>query len=387
MAADYKCAMRKILMALGSPRWLAFLLPWFMLLLIVGTIAQRYIGLIDAQNLFFSSWIVWIGPVPMLGGITTLMLITLSLLVKLLWFSPWVKEKAGTILAHIAILMLMLGGGITYLVNQEGYVTLLEGETAQTMQDYYLRELQITQQGKPVAIWQEAALKEGAILTHPSLPFTLKVEEFCSNCATFVQENPTQKRGIAKKLLLQDAPATKEKEGNKAGVAFTVDGLGYIAYELLPSQAPVIKGYKIEMARKSLPLPFSITLLDFEKIRYPSSDQAKEYQSLVEIRSPEEGVELQPSKARRTAGGSKTVGACPHNMKCWQQTIAMNEPLRYRGYAIYQSSFLRMGDQEASVLAVVKNDGWWLPYLSTFLLALGLIWQCLLHQKKREETR
>lgn len=342
----------------GSPRWLAYLLPWFMLLLMIGTVAQRYIGIVEAQRLFFSSWIFWLGPIPTLGGIATLALISLNLTVKLLFLSAWEKCHAGTIIAHAAVLMLLLGGGITFLVSQEGYVSLLEGEQTSQMQDYYQRELSVTQNGKPVAAWNEEALKEGATLSHPNLPFSFKIDEFCSNCGTFVQEKPKGKVGIARKLLLQDAPPAKEKEENKAGIAFTVKNKGYIAYELLPSQSPVIDGYRFEVARRAIPLPFTVRLLDFEKIHYPGSDQAKEYQSLVEIKTKD---------------------------KTWQQTIAMNEPLRYDGYALYQSSFLRVGEQEASVLSVVKNDGWLLPYISTFLLAVGLIWQSLLEKKKREQ--
>jgi len=41
-------------------------------LVIVGTIAQKYIGLYQSQVRFFSSFILWAGPVPLPGGYPTL---------------------------------------------------------------------------------------------------------------------------------------------------------------------------------------------------------------------------------------------------------------------------------------------------------------------------
>lgn len=49
----------------------------------------------------------------------------------------------------------------------------------------------------------------------------------------------------------------------------------------------------------------------------------------------------------------------------------MNQPLRYAGKTFYQASFGK-GDT-LSVLQVVKNPGWLLPYISCVLVALGLI--------------
>lgn len=351
------CTVRQFLSHLASPRWLAWLLPWFMLLLLLGTLAQRYIGLAEAERLFFASWILWLGPLPLPGGILTLGALTLSLLARLLLYSPWSRASTGIILAHLGVLLLLLGGALTALFNQEGYIALLEGKSAKQMEDYYAREFVIEKEGKVLARWPEEALQEGTTLTAPTLPFKLKINEFCSNCASYKQEDPTGKKGLARKLFLDDAQPAKEKEENKAGIMFTLSGAGkadglYLAYELLASRpAQWEGGYRAVIRRQTHPLPFAIHLLEFEKLRYPGSNQAKEYRSLVEI-SDEFGKQ--------------------------QATIAMNEPLRYRGYAIYQSSFLQMGTEQASVLSVVKNDAWLAPYFATFVLALGLIlhgWQ------------
>jgi hypothetical protein len=48
----------------------------------------------------------------------------------------------------------------------------------------------------------------------------------------------------------------------------------------------------------------------------------------------------------------------------------MNQPLRYDGKAFYQASF---GKQDTlTILQVVQNPGWLIPYISTVLVTLGL---------------
>jgi hypothetical protein len=49
----------------------------------------------------------------------------------------------------------------------------------------------------------------------------------------------------------------------------------------------------------------------------------------------------------------------------------MNQPLRYDGKAFYQSSFGK--NDTLSILQVVENPGWLLPYLSTVLVTVGLL--------------
>ncbi len=51
--------------------------------------------------------------------------------------------------------------------------------------------------------------------------------------------------------------------------------------------------------------------------------------------------------------------------------IYMNQPLRYAGKAFYQASFGK-GDT-LSVLQVVENPGWLLPYVSCVLVTAGLL--------------
>jgi hypothetical protein len=57
--------------------------------------------------------------------------------------------------------------------------------------------------------------------------------------------------------------------------------------------------------------------------------------------------------------------------------IYMNNPLRYRGETFYQASF-KQGDT-GTVLQVVRNPGWLLPYVACIIGALGMMVQFGMH--------
>ena len=87
--------LRKAISNLASPAILFYAVPWLMVLLVIGTYLQKDLGLYTAQKMFFGSWIVWLGPLPLPGGYATLLVITLCLLSKFLFQSPWRAGQAG----------------------------------------------------------------------------------------------------------------------------------------------------------------------------------------------------------------------------------------------------------------------------------------------------
>ena len=48
----------------------------------------------------------------------------------------------------------------------------------------------------------------------------------------------------------------------------------------------------------------------------------------------------------------------------------MNNPLRYAKRTFYQSGYLP--NDEGTVLQVVKNDSWMIPYLSCMIVFIGM---------------
>ena len=80
------------------------------------------------------------------------------------------------------------------------------------------------------------------------------------------------------------------------------------------------------------PLPFSVEVKDF-RIEHYSSGQPKSFQSDLVIHDPEAGEPL-------------------------EATIAVNHPLIYKGYAIYQASFSDGGSRrELRLWPLLPSDG------------------------------
>lgn len=237
---------------------------WLMILLVQGTIGQREMGLFEVQDKYFSSWFFNIGPIPVPGGMTTMGLMFLGLLIHLVLKTKKISiTTLGSFITHIGAVTLLGGAFITNTASIEGSLILKEGQTA----DYF----------------------------------------------ELYEQDPNDKRpGIS--------PDTS----------------------------------------KRLVLPFSVTLVDFEKKFHPETRIAKSFKSVVVI----------------------------HDQDLHQErTISMNEPLRYKGYTFYQASFSENSEGETTDLAVVKNEGRLMPYISTILISLGLIIHLIFNmpRKKREE--
>ena len=55
----------------------------------------------------------------------------------------------------------------------------------------------------------------------------------------------------------------------------------------------------------------------------------------------------------------------------------MNNPLRYAGLTFYQASF--DNNDRTTILQVVRNPSWLLPYIACGVMSFGLLWQFAIH--------
>jgi len=349
--------MNKLLNFFTDAKLTFFALPWLMILLILGTVSQRYIGLYESEKLFFGSFILWVGAIPLPGAYSILGLFAVSLALKLLFKSKFTKRNSGIIIAHASSLILLAGGLVTSLYREEGYIVLENLQSDNVISDYYLRELSISKNGQQIYKIASNELQAGTLFKQADLPFEIEIKNYCYQCNIVERNEKNQKyKGLAEKFDIIAAGAAKNDAGNQSGVVFEVKNSPdlsyngtYIGSEILNIQPEIIIGkdsYKIIIGAVKRTLPFSLKLLEFEKREHPGTEIAKSYRSQVSI-----------------IDGKLD----------WKADIEMNQPLRYRGYTIYQSSFINNGDKILSVLAVVKNVGEIFPYLAVISLCLGLV--------------
>ena len=68
-----------IINKIGSPKIFVYLIIWLMILVFIGTIAQRDSGLYLVQQEYFSSWFKWFGLLPTPSAKLTMLAIFVNL--------------------------------------------------------------------------------------------------------------------------------------------------------------------------------------------------------------------------------------------------------------------------------------------------------------------
>ncbi len=124
----------------------------------------------------------------------------------------------------------------------------------------------------------------------------------------------------------------------------------YLVSKMLPKvQAVDVAGKTVGMTLRNTHIykPYRMELVKFDFDQYIGTSKAKNYASHVRI--------VDPARGEREA------------------TISMNNPLRYAGEAFFQHQFNMTPAGKVTTLQVVRNPGWWLPYLSCGLVAFGML--------------
>ncbi len=361
--------LQKINDFLSSAKLLHFTLPVLMVYLILGTVAQKYIGLYQASNIFFSAPIIWVyDSFPLPGMPVIVAMIFINLAFKIIFKSPWKRHNAGIILTHIGAMLLLLGGLFTALYSSEGYMDLAEGDVSAIVSDYHDREFVIVNESTDEVVerYDHAALYAGKELKFNSFPIDVEILEYCQNCE--ITARPEEEKSPAhKSMSMHMKLVAKEKEKNDeenfAGMAFSYGEGKFKQIHTILEEVPqhpriTIDGvrYRFELRRAQRVLPFEVQLLDFKKENYPGTQMAKSYSSRVLVKD---------------------------NGTSWESVISMNAPLRYKGYTFFQSSFARTrSGEDVSVLAVVWNAGRIFPYISGIVMCIGLLMHLFIRKRK-----
>jgi len=106
---------------------------------------------------------------------------------------------------------------------------------------------------------------------------------------------------------------------------------------------------------RAIPLPFRLALKDFRKIDYPGTSSPASFESDVVLTDEKEKLKI-------------------------ERTIRMNKPLDYKGYRIFQSSYIQDPEAgEASVFQIAKNPGIKLIYSGALIILAGVAILFYLH--------
>jgi hypothetical protein len=366
--------MQRLVKLLASTRLTVVLLLLLGVLVVWGTLYQAEHGLYLAQKKFYQSFLfLAMGWLPFPGTQLVLFVLFLNLVTSMFVTLRYGWRRAGSVITHAGLLVFLVGGFVIGLFAEESTLTLEEGEGSNLASSREVWEVAVWRRGegvadgehhprqRPVQAVTVAVPLSGKVYRYAQPDITLTVESYYPNAAPAGHAHdvepdagpvPANSSGFK---ALSPRPREKDPAADIPGLVLRVAhgerDLGRVLLfgaDRQPTQIEIDgTPYELALRRKRSQLPFTVILDDFQREMHPNSGMAKSYASEVTLLA--DGVE------RRVR-------------------IAMNEPLRHRGFTLFQSSYREMaGGREFSTFAVVSNRGRYLPYVGTFVVFGGLM--------------
>src|SRR5262249_50728782 len=184
--------LRKIVDLFTSLKLTIVCLAAGMALIFAGTLAQVHLGIHEAQQRYFQSWLVWWPAegrglrLPIFPGGH---LIGAVLLVNLIAAHAkrfrWTWRKSGIHLTHAGLIIMLAGGLFTDLFAVESHMRLERGDTRNYSEDQRHMELAVIDttdnELDQVTAIPESILKKNRTIDHWSLPFRIVIRNFYQN--------------------------------------------------------------------------------------------------------------------------------------------------------------------------------------------------------------
>ncbi len=377
--------------ALASLKLTVALFAMAMFLIFAGTLAQVEQGIWTVMRQYFRSFIVWIdlqlfvptglfelpGRFPFPGGFIVGGLLLANLVAAHTLRFKLTPKRAGVVVLHAGVIVLLIGELVTALWAREGNMSIDEGSYASYTENIRQTELAIIDPADPkadrvVVVPQPLLQNTQGQIANPLLPFEVSVDRWMANSQLLDSRNAPPAlaelttladQGLGKQLVAQpqpqisgvesqtvDAPSayiTLWQEGQKLGTWL-------VSLYIDDGQPVEIDGkiYTIGLRFKRTYKPYTVHLIDFKHDKFVGTDKPRNFSSLVRLVDPQQHEDR-------------------------EVLIYMNNPLRYRGETFYQSAF--KPDNSGTVLQVVRNPGYVLPYIACILVALGMSMHFGLH--------
>jgi ResB-like family len=355
------------------------LLALSIVLIFAATLDQVNLGIWAVQEKYFRTffvlWNVKGFPLPVFpGGYFIGGLLLINLIASHVYRFRFSWKKSGIQLTHAGLIILLVGELLTGLMQEDYQLRLDQGQTRNYSESYLYNELAVIDATDPdwdqVVAIPEKRLRDTDPIQHERLPFRIATRAYYPNAAVQLREElgnqsapPPATRDIGARLAIIPMAVTyKPNERNFPTAVIELIGpqnvsLGTWVVSTMMQKQPQTFDYagrtwhlvmRFERAYK----PYSLTLLKFSHDRYMGTDIPKNFASKVRLHS---------------ADGTTDREAL----------IYMNNPLRYDGLTFYQAGF--DNNDMTTILQVVRNPGWLLPYIACILMGLGLTVQFGIH--------
>ena len=291
-------------------------------------------------------------------------------------------KQGGNVLLHLGVGLLMFGQFAFGDRQLEQRLSLVEGESSNTLVNLDLVELDLiakTDQGDEVIAIPgnrlRKAAKTGAVISDDALPVDIRVVDFFENSSLRDPEGEnTATTGYGLEVEAVEARKSGGTDSDLNLVSAYVDlidkqsgdslGVHLVSQQLSDRVMLVADGkskdlydtvtvdgtsYDLGLKFHREVKPYWVQLVDVRRVNYSGTDTPRDYSSFIRI------VDEATGEDRR-------------------ERVWMNNPLRYRGETFYQSSYTPLpSGKEMTGIQVVRNSGWLIPYLACSITALGML--------------
>jgi len=350
------------------------LLVFGILLVFAATLDQTHLGIWGIQQKWFRSLVVMqefrglVLPIfpggYLLGG-----LLLVNLIAAHIYRFKFTTRKAGIFLTHLGFILLLVGELLSGLWQEDFTLRLNVGETKSYAESFRFNELAVidTSPSKfdEVVAIPEEALEQHRSVQHPKLPFRVVTKAYYPNSLlqNRAEDAPASlaTAGLGLRVTAAPQPLTYRPDESNLPSAYVElvapdapIGTFLVSTGLVASQEFNYAGrtWKLCLRPKRIYRPFALTLLQFTHDRYIGTEIPKNF----------------ASRLRLTAASGQEKR---------EVLISMNNPLRYDGLTFYQAGF--ENNDRTSILQVVRNPSWQIPYIACALMGAGLLGQFGLH--------
>ncbi len=374
--------------ALASLRFTVALFALSIFLVFFGTLAQIDEGIWTVVSKYFRSAYVWVplqiffprtltvwGGFPFPGGWLLGSLLLVNLVAAHALRFKFKAKRVGVIILHLGLIVMMLGELVTGLYAVEGTMTIETGTSVNFVEERGNTELAVVShldaKTDDVVVVPGKKLRNASgkdeWIQNDALPFEVQVVQYMVNsaepdAAPADFQNPAtagdgkkwrtvEKRegtGVdaEQRIDMASAYVKLKEKGTGKDLGTYLMSVWFSAMSDLPQPVTVDgKDYNIYLRFKRTYKPYAVTLEKFEHEVYEGTKTPKDFASTVRVVDTARRDEL-------------------------ETRISMNNPLRYGGETFYQSSFLPR--DQGTVLQVVRNPGWTMPYISCLMVFFGM---------------
>ncbi len=389
-------------------------LALLLLMTFLGTLEQLEHGLFESQRKYFEGWFItnidlgcclramhvpyrdkWVLPILLPSGGLLMGLLAVNMIcggiTRLVQrIRNGLKNNVkpnygllGVLIAHVSVVFMLVAGLVSLLGKKEGAVWVTENQTVDEFEAFHVSSIEIEKlapiaaDGKRTAMlipgsqFQDLKQGKGRTFHSDKLPFDLMVMNYIDHGMVRPVRTADPESMVVDGFVLQDLPKKLEdgkvlphEQWDDGAYVIAVDKKtkekhrGIILRTALAPWSVTVGGatYGISIGREKYQLPFEVRLDKFVRETHPGTNTARKYSSHVTV---------------------------SRNGKSEEKIINMNEPLRFGGFAFFQSNFdlgeRRMDGQLSSMFQVASNpsDHW--PLISLIAAMAGLLMNLVWH--------